>query len=555
MDSRTVQYYDDNAETVFARYQTAGIGVARYFKLAFPPGSVVLDIGAGAGRDMDTLIREEFEAYGAEPSARLRTVTEAAFPKLAGRIYSGSLPGLSREIERKFDGILCSGVFMHIPEEEQFDAAFDIRNLLKPDGRLLLSVTGDREGLDASRRDALGRLHTKLVPESLELLFERLGFQRIGKWQDEDSLGRQDITWTTLLFTLSSDQQHRPIDQIEGVLNRDKKVATYKLALFRALCDIALTDYRLAEWRTDGMVGIPIGEIAERWIYYYWPLFEADLRFIPQIRGESEKCLKPVAFRKLLQEVIALYRGNGGLNRFTVDCRSHTLSTGANTAMKRLRRSLISTIAQGPVTYAGGSLETGRLFDYDSQRRLVIIHGAIWREFCLAGHWIKDALILRWAELTSEIANEEVKPSEVIDLLLTVPIEKRDVTAARIVYDALESRVCVWSDAPLPGKYEVDHVLPFSLWQNNELWNLLPAHPKVNRDKKDKLPEKRLLEERMPVILNYWGVMHRAYPSRFESEIKRFTGLGSINLPKTFRNLIEAVEVTGLQRGCLRWEP
>jgi 2-polyprenyl-3-methyl-5-hydroxy-6-metoxy-1,4-benzoquinol methylase len=218
MDPHTVQYYEDNAEAVFARYQGAKIGIAKYFRPAFPAGSVVLDIGAGAGRDMDILMREECEAYGAEPSARLREVTEARLPHLAGRIYAGSLPGLSQKIDRKFEGILCAGVFMHIPEEEQFDAAFDIRNLLKPNGRLLLSVTGDRQGLDASRRDEYGRLHTRLVTEALELLFERLGFQRIGKWEDEDSLGRPGITWTTLLFVLGSDQPHRPIDQIEGVL-------------------------------------------------------------------------------------------------------------------------------------------------------------------------------------------------------------------------------------------------------------------------------------------------------------------------------------------------
>ncbi len=206
MDSRTVQYYNDNAEAVFARYQGARMGIARYFKLAFPSGQVILDIGAGSGRDMDVLIREGYETYGVEPSMRLREVTESRLPHLAGRIYAASLPGLSRLIERKFDGILCSGVFMHIPQEQQFDAALDIRNLLKPNGRLLLSITCDRGGLDASRRDKDGRLFTRLVPESLELLFESLDFRCIGNWEDEDTLGREGITWTTLLLALGSDQ-------------------------------------------------------------------------------------------------------------------------------------------------------------------------------------------------------------------------------------------------------------------------------------------------------------------------------------------------------------
>ncbi|MBZ5499769.1 MAG: hypothetical protein LAP85_25500 [Acidobacteriia bacterium] len=80
----------------------------------------------------------------------------------------------------------------------------------------------------SSGRDDRGRLFTPLVPEALELLFERLGFQRIGKWEIPDR--RPGYSWTTLLFDLRSDQQLRPIDQIEGVLNRDRKVATYKLA-------------------------------------------------------------------------------------------------------------------------------------------------------------------------------------------------------------------------------------------------------------------------------------------------------------------------------------
>ena len=246
MDPKTIQYYNDHGDELFALYARLQGGPAKYFKVAFPPNSEILDIGSGSGRDLGMLMHEKYEAYGAEPSHRLRELALQT-PELEGRIWDGALPDLAGQIGRKFDGILCSAVFQHIPREQQFDAAFDIRNLLNRNGRLLLSVPNHRPGIDASGRDENGRLFTQLVPEELELLFERLGFQRIGAWVDADSLGRPGISWATLLFSLRSDQALRPIDRIEGVLNRDRKVATYKLALFRALCDIAMTNYHLAE--------------------------------------------------------------------------------------------------------------------------------------------------------------------------------------------------------------------------------------------------------------------------------------------------------------------
>jgi hypothetical protein len=74
--------------------------------------------------------------------------------------------------------ILCSAVFQHLPPEQQFDAAFDIRRLLKPNGHLLLSFPKSRPGLDDAGRDESGRLFTKMVPDAVILLFERLGCLR-----------------------------------------------------------------------------------------------------------------------------------------------------------------------------------------------------------------------------------------------------------------------------------------------------------------------------------------------------------------------------------------
>lgn len=223
--------------------------------------------------------------------------------------------------------------------------------------------------------------------------------------------------------------------------------------------------------------------------------------------------------------------------------------------LRHTLRKLVTVIVAGPVTHAGGSLETGPLFSYNGRNRRMIVSGEIWRELCLSGHWIQDALILRWGELTSEIARQAISPSEVIDRLLRAPVWQRNVEDARRVYAALPSKECVWSGAALGQAFDVDHVLPFSLWRNNDLWNLLPAARRVNREKADRLPTCNLLKRRRDTIVSYWADMHQAKPIRFNNEALRFAGTRQLDLAKTFQVMLESVEVTALQRGCLRWEP
>jgi hypothetical protein len=150
-----------------------------------------------------------------EPSPQLRALAVLA-PELQGRIYDGALPGLPAHIDRKFDGVLCTAVFQHIPREQQFDAALDILKLLKPNGRLLLSIPKDRPGIDPAGRDDRGRLFTPLVLDELKLLFERLGFQSIGEWEDADTLRRPGVRCTTLLFVLRSDPADPRKSKIES---------------------------------------------------------------------------------------------------------------------------------------------------------------------------------------------------------------------------------------------------------------------------------------------------------------------------------------------------
>ena len=194
-------------------------------------------------------------------------------------------------------------------------------------------------------------------------------------------------------------------------------------------------------------------------------------------------------------------------------------------------------------------METGRLFSYDGRRRQMIVSGDIWRELCLSSHWIQDALILRWGELTSDISRKAISPSEVIDRLLRIPVCERNVVDAKRVYLEMPSKECVWSGHAIHRTFDVDHVLPFSLWRNNDLWNLLPAAPRINREKGDALPTNALLKRRRDTIVTYWDALHQANPKRFEHEVTRFAGIRQLDLSKTFDVMLESVEVTALQRG------
>ena len=63
-----------------------------------------------------------------------------------------------------------------------------------------------------------------------------------------------------------------------------------------------------------------------------------------------------------------------------------------------------------------------------------------------------------------------------------MPTSDRDVNAARDTYKQQPALECVWTGTVLrPDKFDVDHVIPFSLWHNNDLWNLVPASPAANR--------------------------------------------------------------------------
>ena len=148
--------------------------------------------------------------------------------------------------------------------------------------------------------------------------------------------------------------------------------------------------------------------------------------------------------------------------------------------------------------------------------------------------------------------------SYILPLLLARPEPVRSTALAREVYVASGVNSCVWSGRPLDRRFDIDHAIPFALWGSNDLWNLLPAHSKVNSAKSDRLPGASLLRARRPAIVKSWQLLRNAMPDAFDQHAAHLLGCcpgGSLSWDDLFARLREAVEITACQRGIERWDP
>jgi len=560
MDPDTASFYATNATRLAGDYSRVDPSYFDLLDQAFTSAVSVLDVGCGSGRDTLHLLNQGKNAVGIDASSEMLAEASALL-RGAGhdhsrRLFLDSLPRLESVADSCFDGVLCTGVLMHLPEESIFDAVYGLKRVLRSSGVLLVSFPETRPDVNpATYRDTGGRLFTPLPAPKLQLLFERVGFALERSESIPDRLGREGVRWRTFVFRHLGELLDRPLQLVESILNRDQKVATYKLALFRSLAEIAQTQSHVANFRPDGRVAIPNELIAEKWLFYYWPVF-AEKSPIKQGTSSSARG-SDVAIRPAMEPLLRHYAETGGLSAFYVDWRSGRLRGEAQRLAKRALSKLQSTIWNMPVRHAGGG--NFDILQYDLATKAIVMDASLWRELCLTGNWILDATVLRWAELTEQINDGAVKASRMIDCLLTVPDAKRNVEDARRFYLAQPDRTCVWTERAIPGDFAVDHAMPFSLWRNNELWNLLPSSLQANSQKSDRLPTYELLQQRRDLIIHCWRGLDKDLGERFRREAQ--TLLGRNSLPNAswetglFSRFVEAFETTAAQRGAARWEP
>lgn len=200
-------FYQHNAKDLAGQYNTLRPeDVHASWKAYWPaPNQAIkaLDVGAGSGRDAKWLAEQGAEVYAVEPSEAMRDIGKQTTKTTnSGSCVSwldDSLPGLTttHQLGLRFDLILISAVWMHIPTSDRERAFRKLSNLLAPNGKLVITL---RHGEFSD-----GRVSHGVSIEELESLAKKFGLLVKHAEADGDFLKREEVWWETVVLQRGAD--------------------------------------------------------------------------------------------------------------------------------------------------------------------------------------------------------------------------------------------------------------------------------------------------------------------------------------------------------------
>ncbi|WP_439699231.1 HNH endonuclease domain-containing protein [Mucilaginibacter sp. AW1-7] len=299
---------------------------------------------------------------------------------------------------------------------------------------------------------------------------------------------------------------------INQILARDNKSSTYKFALLRGTIEL-IEDNSPFIIIKDSRAHFPLDLLVEKWLLYYYPLVN-----VPQINNSTQ-----LAFAGLLKVIVSYYELRGGFSAFYRDLKHIPAEIAPTFAL--LKKKLAATITQMPMKYIGTSIYNKFYCIYEYERGTFSIPVEYYEAFQVLGSFINgtDAILFKWAEFSVQASGKTLTTTQVLNEVLRSPVTERDIAESKSLYKSVlqtDGKVrCVWSGDTI-NRYDIDHIIPFTIWRNNDLWNLLPARPDLNNQKRDKIPSPTLIENRRELITHYWGLLHMHKPQRFRKELQ-----------------------------------
>jgi SAM-dependent methyltransferase len=161
MMSDAIRWYDQNVSDVSRRYESVAAETVHGWLVDLLPiaPALVLDVGAGTGRDAAWLASRGLEVVAVEPSGAMRVEAQRLHPSPSIRWITASLPSLDRVLRLglSFDLILLSAVWMHVPPTDRTRAFRNLVTLLKPGGCIAITLRHGPVSSSAALRRLTGK--------------------------------------------------------------------------------------------------------------------------------------------------------------------------------------------------------------------------------------------------------------------------------------------------------------------------------------------------------------------------------------------------------------
>jgi SAM-dependent methyltransferase len=296
LSQQIVTTYEQQASELAELYESVAFEQAHAAGLDLIPDrpGLVLDIGAGSGRDAAWFARHGWDVVAVEPAERMRQEAQRRHQGAPIRWLADRLPGLEtvHRLGLMFDVIWLSAVWMHVVPAERTRAFRKLVTLLKPGGRLTISL---RHEPAPPNRNMYETSATEV--ERLALDF---GLVTLRIRQQPDALGRSDVSWTLICLQLPDDATGA-LPLLRSVILNDRKSSTYKLALLRVIARVADSAAGLAMPAEGDRIKVPLGVVALFWVRMFKPLLAAGLPQTPSNQGLEGLDFVRDGFRGLLR--------------------------------------------------------------------------------------------------------------------------------------------------------------------------------------------------------------------------------------------------------------
>ncbi|EDZ62129.1 hypothetical protein SMGD1_0266 [Sulfurimonas gotlandica GD1] len=330
------------------------------------------------------------------------------------------------------------------------------------------------------------------------------------------------------------------LKQISYIIENDSTSSTYKYVLLKSVINASQKYEHLIEVK-DNRASIPIGLIVEQWILDYMPFVFKNI----SQQNSGTVLDKPIIanYNKIfyLLNLDRYVEWEYAYMQFIKSYKSSNLSLELSNEFFKLARKMAKKIVSMPMRYIGRSeyefftpdkesfadikLENGMMYDSSFLVRefgSFSISEQHYNIFRYLGQTLygTSTILSKWKQKTLALNVDQSYAKDMIDKLSSDTLEVRNTSAIRNILN--EENECVWSGKELSGtNYDVDHVLPFSVWFNNDLWNMLPTDRDLNqRRKKNKIPSPTLIENRSDVIKRYWHDYFKEFPLLFKSQVE-----------------------------------